>query len=173
MQDTRWDNPQHVPLSNGPIRITTPPATPSFRFAEDGQLIEFLLPFPMHIVDDRQWAMLDCEVGGRPVFIQRPIPVVQPYEPPGRIGNETPDAFCTIVRVGCKHDPNAGYLKPVEAWPLVVALLGWIRVKGRHYWLLQGKAGVGALYRGSGMKQEGQMIAQYNFASYDRVLTVR
>ena len=55
--------------------------------------------------------------------------------------NETPDAFCSIVRVVCKHDPNAGYLKLAEAWPLVEALLGWIRVKGRHYWLLQGEAG--------------------------------
>ncbi len=173
MQDTRWDNSQHVPLSNGPIRLTTPPAKPSFRLAEDGQLIEFLLPFPMHIVDDRQWAMLECEVGGRPVFITKPTRVFQPYEPPDRIGNETPDAFCSIVRVGCKHDPNAGYLKPAETWPLVEALLGWIRIKGRHYWLLQGEAGFGALYRGSNMWQEGKRTTHQNFVSYGRTMTVR
>jgi hypothetical protein len=142
-------------------------------FAEDGQLIEFLLPFPMHIVDDRQWATLACEVGGRPVFIQKPTPIIQPYEPPDRIGNEAPDAFCSIIRVGCKHDPHAGYLKPAEAWPLVEALLGWIRVKGRHYWLLHGEAGFGALYRGSSMWQKGKMTTQQNFASYGRTLIVR
>jgi len=174
MPDTRWDNPQQIPLSNGPLRLSTPPTVPTVRFAEDGQLIEFLLPFPVHIVDPGQWAALECSVENRTVLIQKPIPVVQPYEPLGRIGNESPDAFCAIVRVACKHDPDvAAYPKPGEVWPLVEGLLGWIRTKARHYWLLHGQAGFGALYRGSLMTQEAPRIAQRNFLSYGRNLIVR
>jgi hypothetical protein len=156
------------------MRISTPPAVPSYRIAEDGQLIEFLLPFPMHIVDQGQWAALECVANGRRVFIEKPIPVVHPYEPLGRIGNESPDAFCSIVRVACKHDPDvAGYPRPGEVWPLVEGLLSWIRTKARHYWLLHGQVGFGALYRGSLMTQEAPRIAQHNFFSYGRNLIVR
>lgn len=173
MHDPRWDNPQHIPLSNGPMRAATPPSVPNFRFAQDGRQIEFLLPFPMHIVDASQWPALECEAGGRPVSIQKPVPVVQPYEPPERIGNESPDAFCSIVRVDQRHEPNGAYTKPAEVWPLVEALLSWIRVKARHYWLLHGQAGFGAVYRGSVMTQEGQRIAQQNVVTYGRNLIVR
>ena len=86
----------------------------------------------------------------------------------------SPDAFCSIVRAGCKHQPNAAaYPKPGEVWSLVEVLLSWIRVKARHYWLLHGHTGFGALYRGSVMSQEGRQIAQRNFVSYGRILIVR
>ncbi len=173
MHDPRWDNPQHIPLSNGAMRAATPPSPPNFRFAQDGRLIEFLLPFPMHIVNGSQWPALECKAGGRPVLIQKPVPVVQPYEPPDRIGNESPDAFCSIIRVDQRHESNGAYTKPAEVWPLVEALLSWIRVKARHYWLLHGQAGFGAVYRGSVLTQEGQRIEQQNVATYGRNLIVR
>lgn len=174
MPDKRWGNPQHVPISNGLMRITTPPAAPSFRLRGDGELIEFLLPYPMHIVDERSWAALECEVGARSVSIEKPVSIVQQFEPAGRIGNESPDTACSIVRVGCGASPGAaGYPKPSEVWGVVEAALAWVRAKARHYWLLHGHIGFGSLYRGSVLSQEGGQIAQRNFASYGRVLVVR
>jgi hypothetical protein len=174
MPDPRWENPQHVPLSNGSMKIVTPPATISFRLRNDGKLTEFLLPYPTHIIDDRLWGTLECELGGFPVSIEKPVPIVEPYEPKGRIGNESPDALASIIRVGCKRKPGAyDCPKPGQVWGLVEAMLGWIRVKARHYWLLHGHSGLGALYRGSALSQEGKQIAQQNFASYGRMLIVR
>jgi hypothetical protein len=173
MQDTRWGNAQQTPLSNGPVRMVTPPGPPTFRLVEDEQLIEFLLPFPMHIANDGAWAELESKVGGTELFIHKPISICQPYEPTGRMGNEAPDVFCSIVRVRCKHDPKVSYPKASEVWPLVETLLAWIRVKARHYWMLHGGVGFGAIYRGSVMTQEGQTIAQRNVATYGRNLIVR
>src|SRR5882724_7710463 len=98
MTDTRWNNPDRVPLSNGPLRATTPPAAPRVRLDEDGQLLEYLLPFPMHIIDTRPWSPMHCIIGSSPVQIHKPIPVAKFYEPQERIGNGSPDAFCSIIR---------------------------------------------------------------------------
>ena len=134
----------------------------------------FLVPFPMHIVEDQPWPPLECNLGARTVSIQKPIYLPQGYAPAGRTGNEISDAFCSIIQVHCLPDAiQAGYPKQGELWPLIERLLSWIRVKARHYWVLHGDTGFDTLYRGSLMTQESSRISQRNFAAYGNTLVVR
>src|SRR4051812_22358497 len=99
MEDPRWDDPTKVPLSNGPFSQTTPPTRPNFVLVQDGQLIEFLLPYPMHITDLGPWKPLDIPHGQWTLKIEKPIPVIASYSSQGQIGNESPDAHSCIIRV--------------------------------------------------------------------------
>jgi hypothetical protein len=173
MANMQGNIPPDLPLSNGGLRHTTPPMKPVFCLAGDGQLVEFLVPFPMHIIEQSQWAPLQCTVSDRPVLIHKPIPIMQPYEFEGRLGNESPDAFCCIIRTECSGGPSKPYPKPAEIWTIVDLLLNWIRVKARHYWLLNGQKGFGAIFRGSVLTQEGQQIVQHNISTYGRNLIVK
>ena len=174
MQDPRWDDPKNPPLSNGPLTQVTPPTVPQFRLAANGQLIEFLLSFPMHIVDAQPWSPLECKLGSQLISIEKPASMMHGYTPPGRIGNEVPDAFCSIIRVHSLQDTaQQNYPKPNEVWPIVERLLVWMRVKARHYWLLHGHSGFDTLYRGSVLTQEPPQMSQRNFATYGRNLIVR
>lgn len=174
MQDPRWHDPGKLPISNGCLALTPPPDTPQFRFDADGQIFEFLVSFPIHIVDDKPWAPLRCKLGTRAISIQKPISVSQGCAPSGRIGNEVSDAFCSVIRVYCPPDGAQGnYPKQTELWPIIERLLRWIRVKARHYWVLHGGTGFDTLYRGSVMTQEGSQIGQRNFATYGPNLIVR
>jgi hypothetical protein len=173
MQDKRWNDPNQIPMTNGPYAQVTPPPVARFRLAGDGQIIEFLVSFPIHIVDEQPWASLQCKLGTRLVSIQKPLCVMHGYHPPGRIGNQVPDAFCSIIRVHCPSDVrDRTYPKPSELWPLVERLLRWMRVKARHYWLLHGYTGFDSLCRGSVLIQDGSQIGQRNFAIYGSNLIV-
>ncbi len=68
VQDTRWDDPTHIPLTNGPIRTVTAPNAPKYALDSDGQVIEYLMPFPMHIVDPSPCHTLSAP---RTVFLSR------------------------------------------------------------------------------------------------------
>ncbi|HWZ43207.1 MAG TPA: hypothetical protein VNW97_07005 [Candidatus Saccharimonadales bacterium] len=172
--DTRWDNSDHVPLTNGPLIVTTPPAVPSARLVENGQIIEFLVPFPMHIVDTRSWTPLEGTLNAKKVLIHKPVPVVMQLPPEGRLGNESPDAFACILRVSCSPElPNPSYPTAAECWQLVESVLNWIRVKARHYWLLHGQKGFGTLFRGSVFSQDGTSISQKNVSTYGPNVIVR
>jgi hypothetical protein len=172
MQDPRWNNPQQPPLSNGPLRAVTSPSELKFKLVNDGHYIEYLLPYPMHVVDSAQWKPLECFIEKKRVDIEKPVPIASPYEPQGRLGNESPDAFSSIVRVKC---PSGIEPFPTvdEAWKLVESLLSWTRVKARHYWLLHGQAGFGAAYRGSLFVQATPQLSQENFAVYGPNLIVQ
>lgn len=171
--DPRWNDPNIIPLTNGPVRAVTPPAVATSRLTQDGQVIEFLLPYPMHIIDNAEWPPIECNIAGCRVKIHKPIPAVKPYEPDGRLGNESPDAFCFIVQIFSAPQQNVNHPNPANAWPIVELLLEWIRVKARHYWLLHGSAGFGALFRGSILAQNIGYTGQYNFASYGPNIMVR
>lgn len=174
MRDNRWSHPNKIPVSNGPYAQVTPAHVPRFRLAGDGQTIEFLVSFPIHIVDDQPWAPLECKLGNRIVSIQKPLSVAHGYEPPGRIGNQVPDAFCSIIRVHCACNAREqAYPKPSELWSIVEKLLRWMRVKARHYWLLHGYTGFDSVCRGSVLVQEASQIGQCNFAIYGSKLIVR
>ena len=174
MQDSRWNDATNPPLSNGPFAATTPPVEPRFRLDADGQLVEFLIPFPIHLVDEQPWEPLRCKLGNQIVSIQKPLSIVQGYAPAGRIGNEVSGALCSIIRVHCAPEATQGnYPRPGELWPIVEQLLTWMRVKARHYWLLHGHGGFDTSYRGSVMTQSGSQRGQRNFASYGRTLIVR
>lgn len=174
MEDTRWNNPDHVPLSNGPLTQATPPAVPTARFQEDGQLIEFLLPFPMHVVDPNPWPLLAVPLNKQTLFIHKPVLIGQRLEAPERLGNEAPDVFCSIIRVSSTSaSAPAGPPSPAEAWQMIEQLLSWIRVKARHYWLLSGQDGFGSLFRGTVFTQKGVDVAQHNIAVYGRTIIVK
>src|SRR5579863_4397936 len=174
MQDTRWDDPNFIPISNGPLRTTTSPNVFKARLVEDGQYFEFLLPYPTHIVDEQGWKPLECTIHGNKAFIEKPIRIFTPYEPEGRIGNESPEAFCSILRVKFPETANQlTPLPPLRIWPVLESLVNWIRVKARHYWLLHGHVGFGAAFRGSRLVQQTPQLTQQNFASYGPNLIVR
>jgi len=127
----------------------------------------------MHIIDDHPWPPLRCVLGNRLLEFEKPRSVLQPFEPAGRMGNESPDAFCSILRVYSSHIDRNFPLTAEDAWPLAESLLTWIRVKARHYWVLEGVAGFASLFRGSVFAQHAGQREQQNFASYGRIVIVR
>jgi hypothetical protein len=54
----RGDDPNRPAMWNGPPHITTPPQRPIRPMADEGQMFEFLLPFPIHIFDSAEWPPL-------------------------------------------------------------------------------------------------------------------
>src|ERR1035437_1435893 len=129
----------------------------------EGQLIEYLVPFPMHVFEELAWPPITYQSDGVPVCIQRPITVTTPYQPENRIGNEGAEAFCTIFRLTTL--PGAE-LTPQEGWEIIERLLEWVRIKCRYYWILHGFTGFGALYRGTSFTSSGRRLSLRNMASY-------
>lgn len=168
--DARWGDPDFLPLSNGPIRVVTAPIVPRSMIDQDGRVIEYLLSWPMHIIDNSIWKRIEFIVNGIPISIQRPIPATAQYEPEGRLGNESPEAFCTIIRV---RTPLGAELSTDDGWRVVESLLLWIRVKCRHYWLLHGMTGFGAVYRCSILTRNGKRLFQKNVSTYGPNVIVR
>jgi hypothetical protein len=157
--DDRWNDPANLPLSNGPIGLTTPPETPSFSLDKDGQMIEFALPYPMHIVDQKPWPPLVVNEGNNRIRIHKPIPILDPYKPSALLGNEYPDAFYSLARASCDRVDTA-FLDPRVVWPLIESAYRWIRVKARHYWLLHRQAGFSAVFHASVLTQTSKEINQ-------------
>jgi hypothetical protein len=172
--DDRWGDPKKIPATNGPVSITTPPEKPNFKLKEDGQLVEFMLPYPMHVVDSAEWPSLSCSSARRQLIIYKPMPVQEPYLLKSTIGNEPPDTFCSVIRVGCSLvAPTETYPGAAELWPTVERLCEWIRIKCRHYWLLHGQAGFAATLHASILTQRGKAISQKNVVGYGRNFIVR
>ncbi|MBZ5628640.1 MAG: hypothetical protein LAO06_07220 [Acidobacteriia bacterium] len=95
------------------------------------------------------------------------------FEADGRLGTETPDAYCTLLRVACEFDNSRPYPEPRELWAQVKSVLEWVRVKARHYWVLHGQTGFGSVSRGSVLSQHGKKIQMSNFATYVPVVIVK
>jgi hypothetical protein len=68
-----WNNPSHMPLSNGPIRTVTGPAQPTHALDSDRSEMEYLLPFPFHAIDPNPWPAICFLSKGIPITIYRPI----------------------------------------------------------------------------------------------------
>jgi len=160
-------------LSNLPMRTITGPGRVRVNFDADVRVVEFLLPFPMHILDTGGWEPVNTPFNGRTISFEKPFVSKKGFEPDGRLGNESLDVYCTVLRVSCKFDPGLPYPEPTELWPLVNTLVAWIRVKARHYWLLSGQNGFGSVYRGSVLTQRGNQIQMSNFGTYIPVVIVR
>lgn len=171
--DPRWNDPTKVPLSNGPFRAVPTAAEGVSQMAEDCRIVEFLLPYPMHIVGAEEWPALPCVIAGREAYIEAPRSLVPRWAPDCRIGNESPDVFGTAVDVRFVRHPSADYPAPGAAWPTVEQLLRWMRVKARHYWLLAGSVGFAAAFRGSMLTQVKGRSTLENFGSYGRNVIVR
>lgn len=156
-------------MTNGPTRAVTPPTIPSASLKQDGTIFEFLLPYPIHLVDQGDWPALQCKWDNEVATVYKPTMAIDSFSPQGRLGNESPDSYCSMIRVGV---PSTGH-GIASVWPLVEQVLSWIRVKARHYWLLHGSAGYGAIYRGSLFAREQLDVTQKNFARYGQTMVVR
>lgn len=170
--DDRWNDPTKTPASNGPLAVTIPPVAPNFALAGDGQLVEFALSYPMHVVDTNEWPPITCKLTSTTVRIYKPIPIHTPYQPKEMMGNEPPDTFCSLIRVGCDFEPSGFYPTAADLWPLVERLCEWIRIKCRHYWLLHGQAGFAATLHASVLTQGQNTISQKNVVAYGQNLIV-
>jgi hypothetical protein len=163
--------PDKVPLWNGPLRIKTPPAAP-LQLSGDGSVIEFLLPYPIHILDSKPWEALQTSVGGVAVTIERPATVPIDTPVPGAFCNDTPDLFCTVIRV-LLPSVTSHSITEMEVYGVVQLMLQWLRILGRQYWVLHGTTGVSAYCRGAIFSCVGNKLSQENFATYGKTVLVR
>lgn len=173
LTDTRWSDPNKMSMTNGPIRTISPPASVQVNFRKDMQLIEFMLPFPMHIVDPDPWPVIEGRFKDRQVLYYKPVMSMKGFDPDGRIGNESPDAYCTILRVTCDSVEFQPFPQPRELWRAVQRVCEWIRIKARHHWLLHGQTGFGAVFRGTIVQQMGNRVESNNFATYVPAVLVK
>ncbi|HEY5177966.1 MAG TPA: hypothetical protein VII95_20615 [Terriglobales bacterium] len=164
--------PGKIRLTNGPIRTVTQPIIQKSA-GGDGQVVEFLIPVPTLILDSLPWKPVKCMVGGLPSFVEKPLSSMLPSYPDARIGNESADAYCTILRVGTPEGLTERYPTPADLWPTIVSLLSWMRVKARHYWMMHGQSPFGLDYRGSILNQRGNQTGLQNFSTYGRSVIVR
>ena len=163
--------PDNMPLWNGPLRMKTPPAAP-LQLSGDGSVIEFLLPYPIHIVDSKSWEAFQTSVGGAAVTIERPVTVPIETPVPGAFCNDAPDLFCTVIRV-LLPSATEHSTPEKEVYGLVQSMLQWLRILGRQYWVLHGSTGVSAYCRGANFCCAGNKLSQENFAIYDKTVLVR
>jgi hypothetical protein len=158
-----WNNPGHMPLSNGPIRTVTGPAQPTMALDSERSEMEYLISFPFHAIDPNPWPPICFVSRGIPITVYRPIGTTATHSTTIQMGNEHADAYCTVIRVS---RPNSFELSGDDGWLIVRRLLEWIRVKCRHFWLLHGINGFGASYRGTMFSRDGNTITQQNLAMY-------
>jgi hypothetical protein len=171
--DDRWDQPGILPVSNGPHSFTTPPEKPSFTLAEDGQTIEFTLPYPMHVVDIAEWPPIRFKLSDKTLTVSKPLPLQAIPQMQGLLGNELPAAHYSVLRVGCASRQSANFPSASDLWPFVERVCEWIRIKCRHYWLLTGQSGFAASLHASVLTQNGNVVSQKNVVSYGRNLVVK
>lgn len=89
----RGDDPNHPPMWNGLPRMTTPPDVPAKPMSENGQLFEFLFPYPIHIFDSTDWPPLRIVHEGTEIFLLKPISTPVTATEQLAVGNESPDLY--------------------------------------------------------------------------------
>jgi len=161
---------EFMPLSNGGLRIKTPPGPP-VNATGNGLLLEFLLPYPLH-ADAGAWPAITLPLGNVLVTVERPTSRVIDTQPAAIFGNDMPDLFCTVIRAMIGNQGDRPGIE-TEVYASIYLILEWLRVLGRQYWLLQGSTGVGAYCRGSLFSASGNRLSQQNFAVYDKTVLVR
>lgn len=154
-----------VPMLNGLARGVTPPASRPVMLANQ-RIFEFLVPYPLLMVDRADWPNLRFQIESASVEVTKPIVAFGALEAAGRLGNEAPEAYCTILRVTTSDSKSPS---SESLWSVVESALAWIRVRSRQYWLLHGSTGYGASFRGS-ILQNGSMS---NFAGFGATILVR
>jgi hypothetical protein len=169
----RGDDPNRPPMWNGPPKITTPPQIPERPISGDGQLFDFLLPYPIHIFDDSVWPALHVRRPDEEILLLKPITQqVSPREEISK-GNEAPDLFVTTFPAIVERTSRSYPLHHKTAFAVVSDAIKWIRVLTRQYWIGSGAAGVAAQYRGSVFRLEGADICQRNYAHYGQTTIIR
>lgn len=169
----RGDDPRRHPIWNGLPRATTPPRRPVRPMENEGQVLEFLFPYPINIFDDTEWPALSIKRNDLHVHLLKPVTSnVSPKESVAT-GNEAPDLFVTNLRVFVERIAIRYPLKHADIFPIIREALQWIRVLSRQYWIGTGSAGVAAAYRGSAFRIEPPLLTQMNYAGYGQTVQVR
>jgi len=169
----RGEDPKRRPIWNGMPRMTTPPQAPTRPMEDEGQLFEFLFPYPINIFDDAEWPALLVRRDNIHLNLLKPISLqVLPRESVAA-GNEAPDLFSTNFRVLVLRTSTGYPAKHSDVFTIVREALQWIRVLSRQYWIGTGTAGVAAAYRGSSFRVEVPAVTQMNFAAYGQTVVVR
>ncbi len=168
------EQPGRLPLTNGGMSLTTPPpSAPAQVLAEPGQMVEFLLPFPIYIVDTQPWPSIKTQVKNVEVTIEKPICKPLGFSIPFAFSNQVADLHCTVVRTLTKHREGTAMASHSDLFSAVLSCLQRIRVVGRQYWLLEGSAGVGPYYRGSMFSRNQSSVSQRNFVSSGDTIVVK
>jgi len=141
--------------------------------ADEGQMFEFLLPFPIHIFDSAEWPPLRIARGGILIYLLKPSSINVTAKEQVAAGNESPDLYCSNVRaIVLKASPGFPTTH-ATVFEIVRHALQWMRTLSRQYWIGIGTAGVAAAYRGSAFTVEGAVARQMNYASYGHTVVVR
>lgn len=130
-------NPDFLQLANGGLKITTPPFPPRIVFEDDGQLVEYVFPFPIYLEDAGTWPPVRINVGGKTAQIQKPIAACLSVPLQQTLGNDSMALHYTIVRAFVPHPPIPEYL----IYQQLVKCLEWLRILGRQYWIFHGSIG--------------------------------
>ncbi|HSE50455.1 MAG TPA: hypothetical protein VLA96_14710 [Terriglobales bacterium] len=174
MFDPRWGDPKKQPLTNGPVRITTPPQHPSPQLSgTGGQLLEVFLPFPIFTIDDKPWAALQLRYEHGLILMNKPLAVDLLKTPEGALSNESPDVFVTVLRLEVIPDDRKLPVLSGALQPLMTSFLKLVRAVGRQYWIFGGGQGYGAWYRGGSFVLAEGRIGQQNFAHFGQTVMVR
>lgn len=169
----RGDDPNRPPMWNGPPHITTPPASPTRPMAAEGQMFEFLFPYPIHIFDSADWPPLRIVRDGTEVHLLKPLSMPVAAKEQVAAGNESPDLYSSNVRAIVLKTSQGFPTTHHKVFGVVRHALQWTRVLSRQYWIGTGVAGVSATYRGSAFRVEGTTVRQMNYASYGATVLVR
>lgn len=141
--------------------------------APEGQLFDFLLPYPIHVFDDSVWPALHVKRADLEILLLKPISQqVSPREEVSK-GNEIPDLFVTTFPAIVERSSKFYPLDHRIASRVVHHAVRWMRVLTRQYWIASGGAGVAAQYRGSAFRVEGNEVSQRNFAYYGQSTLIR
>ncbi len=169
----RGDDPQRRPLWNGMPRISTPLERPKRPEQPEGQLFDFLLPYPINVFDDSIWPALHVKRPNLEILLLKPLAQqVSPREDVSN-GNETPDLFVTTFPALVERNAKCYPLHHKEAFSVIAHAARWIRVLTRQYWVGSGTAGIAAQYRGSTFRVEGRDTYQRNYAHYGQTTLVK
>src|SRR5581483_9326672 len=174
-RDDRWFDPHKTPLTNGPVRITTPPGQPHLSVTVAGaQIIEIFLPFPIYTVDINEWPPIRVQSDGFTLYIHKPAWLDQSQTPQGAFSNESPDLFTSVIRA--EIAPGGASENPVPSGKLVPVfreLLKWIRALGRQFWIFGGAPGFGTWMRGALFLGANGRTGQQNFAHFGQNVMIK
>ncbi len=169
----RGDDPNRPPMWNGLPRMTTPPEAPAKPMAENGQLFEFLFPFPIHIFDSTDWPPLRIARDGLDVHLLKPISMPVTAKEQLAAGNESPDLYSSNLRAIVLKTSQGFPATHDSVFEIVRHALQWMRVLSRQFWIGTGAAGVAAASRGSAFNVDGPFVTQMNYALYGSTVLVR
>lgn len=169
----RGDDPHRPPMWNGLPRMTTPTQVPTRPMADDGQLFEFLFPYPIHIFDSSEWPPLRITRDGIEIHLLKPMTTPVTAKEQLAAGNECPDLYFSNVRAVVLTTSQGYPTTHDRVFEIVRHTLQWVRILSRQFWIGIGSVGVAAASRGSVFTTEGAAVRQMNYAVFGSTILVR